>query len=64
MADPFGIGADVHFASLPDWRKEKDAEDPDDSQVQTPTDVSLILGFDPAELESDGKEGTAPVASQ
>lgn len=51
---------DAHFgtadSSLPDWRKNKDAESPDDDEelVPTPPDVVEILGFDPAEEEDDG----------
>jgi len=40
---------DVEFAADDlDWRAELEEDDPDDEQVQTPSDVTAILGFDPA----------------
>lgn len=30
------------------WRELPDDEDPDDDEIQTPEDVVMMLGFDPA----------------
>lgn len=42
---------DAHFGSAeskpPNWRKTTDA-DPDDEEIETPEDVVMMLGFDPA----------------
>ena len=42
---------DAHFGEAdskrPDWRKTKDP-DPDDEEIETPKDVVMMLGFDPA----------------
>lgn len=49
----------AHFgtaeAPLPDWRKEKAPEPPDDDEVLdlTPPDVVGMLGFDPTDEEED-----------
>ena len=44
----------VHFASFggknTDWRSSPD-EDPDDTQIETPADVVMMLGFDPAKYK-------------
>jgi hypothetical protein len=31
-----------------DWRECADDDDPDDEQIETPRDVIMMLGFDPA----------------
>ena len=61
MTDAFGVG-DVRFGnedSLPDWRNDTTCEetDPDDDELATtPRDVVALLGFDPKDFSSNGKE--------
>lgn len=54
MPDPI---PDAHFGTattpLPDWRAAPDDPDPDDEQIKTPPDVTMMLGFDPADEGAD-----------
>lgn len=51
-----GLEADVHYPPV-DWRKEADEPDPDDELLsETPSDVVMVLGFDPLELEVSEEE--------
>jgi hypothetical protein len=53
MNKVFDLDADVEFGTdaLPDWRKADDVADADDEEMkETPSDVLMILGFDPKEL--------------
>lgn len=47
----------AHFGTaetpLPDWRDGPDEIDPDDEQMDTPSDVVEMLGFDPADEDSE-----------
>lgn len=44
---------EVKYGDKPpaDWRELESPEDPDDELIQTPDDVTDILGFDPAEVD-------------
>jgi len=59
MNDPHNAGADIFFVGKDeiDWREEEETEDPDDLQVETPVDVTLVLGFDPTTCEDVGCGG-------
>jgi hypothetical protein len=49
---------DAHFGRFStqrtDWRKADPDVDPDDEEIETPPDVVMMLGFDPAEV-GDGQ---------
>ena len=63
------IPPNAHFGTADepavDWRSNDDP-DPDDEQIETPVDVVMMLGFDPAKegLSSTSAQDSSPADDQ